>query len=233
MLRDSFRLLVILNTLLKARLDKELSAFEKPKIISLLLLISPWRLYSSKGDSGERLRKALEDLGPIFIKFGQLLSTRPDVLPTEITSSLKTLQDDLPHFSETEALTLIEKELGSSIDILFEDFDLTPIAAASIAQVYSAKLKENQKPVAIKIVRPGIKKKIERDIETHLKKYEKDGIERYTTNIIGSSFNFISGSGSSSSNSNSNQFNDNMNQDTNVKSQETSSKDDFDDDIPF
>ena len=63
-------------------------------------------------------------------------------------------------------------------------------------------------------------------------KYEKDGIERYTTNIIGSSFNFISGSGSSS-NSNSNQFNDNMNQDTNVKSQETSSKDDFDDDIPF
>ena len=164
MLRDSFRLLVILNTLLKARLDKELSAFEKPKIISLLLLISPWRLYSSKGDSGERLRKALEDLGPIFIKFGQLLSTRPDVLPAEITSSLKTLQDDLPHFSETEALTLIEKELGSSIDILFEDFDLTPIAAASIAQVYSAKLKENQKPVAIKIVRPGIKKKIERDI---------------------------------------------------------------------
>ena len=64
-------------------------------------------------------------------------------------------------------------------------------------------------------------------------KYEKDGIERYSTNIIGSSFNFISGSGSSSSNSNSNQFNDNMNQDTNVKSQETSSKDDFDDDIPF
>ena len=164
MLRDSFRLLVILNTLLKARLDKELSAFEKPKIISLLLLISPWRLYSSKGDSGERLRKALEDLGPIFIKFGQLLSTRPDVLPTEITSSLKTLQDDLPHFSETEALALIEKELGSSIDILFEDFDLTPIAAASIAQVYSAKLKENQEPLAIKIVRPGIKKKIERDI---------------------------------------------------------------------
>ncbi|MBT3520032.1 MAG: single-stranded DNA-binding protein [Gammaproteobacteria bacterium] len=64
-------------------------------------------------------------------------------------------------------------------------------------------------------------------------KYEKDGIERYTTNIIGSSFNFISGSGSSSSKSNNNQFNDNMNQDVATKSQETSSKDDFDDDIPF
>ena len=64
-------------------------------------------------------------------------------------------------------------------------------------------------------------------------KYEKDGIDRYTTNIIGSSFNFISGSGSSSSNSNNSQFNDNMNQDTATKSQETSSKDDFDDDIPF
>ena len=64
-------------------------------------------------------------------------------------------------------------------------------------------------------------------------KYEKDGIDRYTTNIIGSSFNFISGSGSSSSNANSNQFDDNLNQDTNTKSQETSAKDDFDDDIPF
>ena len=164
MLRDSLRLLGILNTFLKARLDKELDAFEKPKIISLLLLISPWKLYSSKGDSGERLRKALEELGPIFIKFGQLLSTRPDVIPTEIASSLKTLQDDLPHFPKVDALALIEKDLGSNVNTFFEDFNSSPIAAASIAQVYSAKLKESQKTVAIKVVRPGIRKIIERDI---------------------------------------------------------------------
>ena len=143
MFKDTLRLLVILNTFLKARIDKELDAFERPRIISLLLLISPWRLYSSKGNSGERLRIALEELGPIFIKFGQLLSTRPDVLPSELALSLKVLQDDLPHFPQGDALALIEKDLGSSLDILFYDFDSSPIAAASIAQVYSAKLKEN------------------------------------------------------------------------------------------
>ena len=107
MFKDTLRLLVILNTFLKARIDKELDAFERPRIISLLLLISPWRLYSSKGHSGERLRIALEELGPIFIKFGQLLSTRPDVMPSELASSLKALQDDLPHFPQGDALALI------------------------------------------------------------------------------------------------------------------------------
>ncbi len=164
MFKDSFRLFKILNTLLKARLDKELETFTKPKIISFLLFISPWRLYSSQKESGERLRLALEDLGPIFIKFGQLLSTRPDVVPGEIAKSLKTLQDDLPHFSDKEAISIIEKELGSNISSNFEDFNPSPLAAASIAQVYSAKLRANQKKVVIKVVRPGIKKTIQRDI---------------------------------------------------------------------
>lgn len=164
MFKDSFRLFKILNTLLKARLDKELETFTKPKIISFLLFISPWRLYSSEKESGERLRLALEDLGPIFIKFGQLLSTRPDVVPGEIAKSLKTLQDDLPHFSDKEAISIIEKELGSNISSNFEDFNPSPLAAASIAQVYSAKLRANQKKVVIKVVRPGIKKTIQRDI---------------------------------------------------------------------
>lgn len=164
MFKDSFRLFKILNTLLKARLDKELETFTKPKIISLLLFISPWRLYSSEKESGERLRLALEDLGPIFIKFGQLLSTRPDVVPGEIAKSLKALQDDLPHFSDKEAISIIEKELGSNISSNFEDFNPSPLAAASIAQVYSAKLRANQKKVVIKVVRPGIKKTIQRDI---------------------------------------------------------------------
>ena len=164
MFKDSFRLFKILNTLLKARLDKELETFTKPKIISFLLFISPWRLYSSEKESGERLRLALEDLGPIFIKFGQLLYTRPDVVPGEIAKSLKALQDDLPHFYDKEAISIIEKELGSNISSNFEDFNPSPLAAASIAQVYSAKLRANQKKIVIKVVRPGIKKTIQRDI---------------------------------------------------------------------
>ena len=164
MFKDSFRLFKILNTLLKARLDKELETFTKPKIISFLLFISPWRLYSSKKEPGERLRLALEELGPIFIKFGQLLSTRPDVVAREIAKSLKTLQDDLPHFSDKEAIGIIERELGSNISSNFKDFNPSPLAAASIAQVYSAELKSNQKKVVIKVVRPGIKKTIQRDI---------------------------------------------------------------------
>ena len=164
MLKDSLRLIKILHTLLKARLDKELNEFDKPSFISFLLFISPWRMYSAKASSGERLRIALEDLGPIFIKFGQLLSTRPDVVPAEIAKSLKVLQDDLPHFSDKDAIEIIERELGSDISSVFEGFDPSPLAAASIAQVYSAKLKESQKEVVIKVVRPGIKKIILSDI---------------------------------------------------------------------
>ena len=164
MFRDALRLTKILHTLLKARIDKELDEFDKPKFISFLLLISPWQIYSAKESSGERLRIALEDLGPIFIKFGQLLSTRPDVVPNEIAKSLKSLQDDLPHFSEEDAITIIERELGANINSVFEDFNPSPLAAASIAQVYSAKLKENDKDVVIKVVRPGIKNTILSDI---------------------------------------------------------------------
>ena len=164
MFRDALRLTKILHTLLKARIDKELNEFDKPKFISFLLLISPWQIYSAKESSGERLRVALEDLGPIFIKFGQLLSTRPDVVPNEIAKSLKSLQDDLPHFSKKDAIAIIERELGANVNSVFEDFNPSPLAAASIAQVYAAKLKENDKDVVIKVVRPGIKNTILSDI---------------------------------------------------------------------
>ena len=160
MFKDALRLTKILHTLLKARIDKELDEFDKPKLISFLLLISPWQIYSAREPSGERLRVALEELGPIFIKFGQLLSTRPDVVPNEIAKSLKSLQDNLPHFSKKDAIAIIEKELGTNINSVFQDFNPSPLAAASIAQVYSAKLKEDHKDVVIKVVRPGIKNTI-------------------------------------------------------------------------
>ena len=164
MLRDSIRLIQILHTLLKARLDSEIKYFAKSRILSFMLFISPWRIYSTKKKPGERLKIALEELGPIFIKFGQLLSTRPDVVPSEIAGSLKILQDDLPHFPEKLAIEIIEKEIGSEINLIFNNFDLEPLAAASIAQVYSAELKEENKEVVVKVVRPGIKKIILRDI---------------------------------------------------------------------
>ena len=164
MFKDALRLTKILHTLLKARIDKELDEFDKPKLISFLLLISPWQIYSAREPSGERLRVALEELGPIFIKFGQLLSTRPDVVPNEIAKSLKSLQDNLPHFSKKDAIAIIEKELGTNINSVFQDFNPSPLAAASIAQVYSAKLKEDHKDVVIKVVRPGIKNTILSDI---------------------------------------------------------------------
>ena len=164
MLKDLFRFIKILHIFLKARIDVDIEAFNKPKLLKLFFLISPWRLYSSKEDRGNRLKKALEESGPIFIKFGQLLSTRPDAIPSDIAKTLKSLQDDLPPFPTDQATSLIEKEMGSLIGDTFSDFDNQPIAAASIAQVYSANLIDGGHPVAIKVVRPGIKKVIERDI---------------------------------------------------------------------
>ncbi|HJL96079.1 MAG: 2-polyprenylphenol 6-hydroxylase [Gammaproteobacteria bacterium] len=164
MFKDVLRLLKIIHILLKARLDIELRSIKKPYLLTLLFKISPWKIYSADESTGERLKKALEEAGPIFIKFGQLLSTRPDAISSEVAMNLKSLQDNLPNFSTNQAIDLIEKELEHPIKEVFDDFNKTPIAAASIAQVYSATLKDINKNVAIKVVRPGIKKIINRDL---------------------------------------------------------------------
>jgi len=113
---------------------------------------------------GQRLRQMLDELGPTFVKFGQLLSTRPDVVPPDIVFELKALQDDVTPFSFEEARQVIREDLGLTVEQLFLEFDETPIAAASIGQVHRAVL-PNGRRVAVKVQRPEAPRQIEADLE--------------------------------------------------------------------
>jgi ubiquinone biosynthesis protein len=112
---------------------------------------------------GQHLREVLDELGPTFVKFGQLLSTRPDVVPPDIVVELRGLQDDVRPFPFEQAERVIEEELGNTLERLFLDFDPVPVAAASIGQVHRATL-PNGRRVAVKVQRPGAPRKIEADL---------------------------------------------------------------------
>jgi len=125
---------------------------------------------------GERLRKALEELGPVFVKLGQALSTRPDLLPPDIWEELVKLQDQVPPFPGADARAEVERALGKPIDEVFSEFDLVPLASASIAQVHAAKLRvgeiqagEIKAPatldVIVKVLRPDVEYQIRRDVD--------------------------------------------------------------------
>ncbi|MCF5897133.1 ubiquinone biosynthesis regulatory protein kinase UbiB [Aeromonas veronii] len=113
---------------------------------------------------GARIRLAFEALGPIFIKFGQMLSTRRDLLPPDIAEELALLQDRVPPFCGQAARQQIELSLGCPIETLFDDFDETPLASASIAQVHTARLKDSGREIVIKVIRPDIEPVIEADL---------------------------------------------------------------------
>jgi ubiquinone biosynthesis protein len=112
---------------------------------------------------GQHLRELLDELGPTFVKFGQLLSTRPDVVPPDIIAELRALQDDVRPFPFEQAERVIEEDLGNSLERLFVDFEVVPVAAASIGQVHRATL-PNGRTVAVKVQRPGAPRQIEADL---------------------------------------------------------------------
>jgi len=154
----------ILWVVWRYRLDVLLPTEKRPLAARIALL--PAKLFTQKKNSrGERLRAALQELGPVFVKFGQMLSTRPDLLPADIVLSLNELQENVSPFDNDEARAVVEKAFGESVDTLFERFDAEPLASASIAQVHTARLKDAESPeVVVKIVRPGIERIIDKDM---------------------------------------------------------------------
>ena len=159
-----FRLLKIYRVANRYRLGELLRNFDQARGLSLLLSLPlPAARDIDTLNRGQRLRLALEALGPIFIKFGQLLSTRRDMVPEDIADELAVLQDNVPPFGEEEAAALVEEALGATLDELFADFTSTPLASASIAQVHTAVLPGGEE-VVVKVIRPGIDKIISQDI---------------------------------------------------------------------
>jgi ubiquinone biosynthesis protein len=162
MILKFLRLLKIITVATKYGLDEiVVSELPIPRTAKLLDTLFFWRNISAP--RGVRLRMALEELGPIFVKFGQVLSTRRDLIPPDIADELALLQDRVPPFDSAIAIAQITRALGAHPDQLFATFDRTPVASASIAQVHFATLK-NGKEVAVKVLRPGMKKSIDEDV---------------------------------------------------------------------
>jgi len=160
------RLLQIQRALVRHGLDDFVRATHLYRPFRFLVYVSPWTWFQrSVGTTrGERLRLALEDLGPIFVKFGQALSTRRDLLPGDIADELAKLQDRVPPFDSGIAIATIEKAFGLPVADIFGSFESTPLAAASIAQVHAATLKPGDE-VVVKILRPGMREIIDLDLE--------------------------------------------------------------------
>ena len=145
-------------------LFQNLSLSSKANMAIRLLFGKPKKHYAQS--RGERIRLCLQDLGPVFVKFGQALSTRPDLLPEDIAEELTKLQDQVPPFPSAEALQIVHANLDKPFDDVFAFFDENPLASASVAQVHACTLKTDSGEIdaITKIVRPGIQTIIEEDL---------------------------------------------------------------------
>jgi len=160
----ALRLAKILRIVGRYRLDEFVDHERLPALPRLALRLAPWRLHPAPDlPRGVRLRRALEELGPVFIKFGQMLSTRRDLLPPDIADELAKLQDNVPPFPQQQSIAIIEQALGKPVNELFASFESTPMASASVAQVHAATLHSGEQ-VVVKVVRPDIEAVIREDI---------------------------------------------------------------------
>lgn len=160
-----FRLIYINIVLVRHRLDDIILAIYWFRPVRFLRYLLPWNWFRAPArPRGERVRLALEDLGPIFVKFGQMLSTRRDLLPDDVAFELTKLQDRVPPFAGSQARLIVEKAYGQPLDTVFAEFDEFPLASASIAQVHAARLPSGRE-VVVKVVRPNIENIIRRDME--------------------------------------------------------------------
>ncbi len=158
------RLLYINLVLVRHGLDELIVATHLFRPLRFLLYLAPWYwLRGLRAPRGVRIRRALADLGPIFVKFGQILSTRRDLLPDDIAIELAQLQDRVPPFPGEQARRIVEATYGKPVGELFQFFDETPLASASIAQVHAARLHDGRE-VVVKVLRPNIEPIIRRDL---------------------------------------------------------------------
>ncbi len=173
-LRVISRLIEIQRVLVRHRLDEFVRATHLYRPLRFLFLLSPWTWFQRSKDAPRavRLREALEELGPIFVKFGQALSTRRDLLPLDIADELAKLQDRVPPFDGRIARAIIEGAYGRAAEQVFSVFEEKPLAAASIAQVHAAELRSEvplngatTREVVVKVLRPGMREVISRDLE--------------------------------------------------------------------
>ena len=165
-LANWFRLIYIAYICSRYNLAEILAGIPIFRLLKFVLYINPFTWFSKekKLPRGERMRLALEKLGPVFIKFGQALSTRRDLLPPDLADELSKLQDKVPPFDGEKSIAIIEKSLGDKVENLFSDIHPKPMASASIAQVHAATLKSGEK-VVIKVLRPNIHKILRKDTE--------------------------------------------------------------------
>ncbi len=165
-LRQGMRVVHIAWVLAKHGLDEFILAAHLFRPVRFFRYLSPfyWLQKGQRPGYGVRIRRTLEDLGPIYIKFGQILSTRRDLLPDDIAEELVKLQDNVPPFPAEQSRTIVEKALGGRVEDIFASFEAEPMASASIAQVHAATLHSGEK-VIVKVVRPGIEKAIRKDVD--------------------------------------------------------------------
>jgi ubiquinone biosynthesis protein len=163
-LQQLLRLIAIAQVLTKHGFEHVVVTLRLLGPYRFLLLLRPGRRRRRQAPAGARMREALEDLGPIFVKFGQTLSTRPDILPADMAAELARLQDRVPPFPGAQAREILERAYRKPLDQVFGSFDETPFASASISQVHAATLPDGR-DVVVKVLRPGIDRIIQSDVK--------------------------------------------------------------------